>query len=301
MKSRDALTYCRQIIFEQRLLGAWRSADRIRLVAALERWRALPDDGTLPRLEAERSRWLEEIEHERAAALDRSRRDARLLERCQARLDAAEGVVAQLREDNAQMRDELGQVRGLQELGGELEQLRTERSARAAAGARAALQEKALRRQLEAEERRLADGASQLAALEAMAEEDEASLRAHQAAEERVVRAQRDQLAAALREEEPADDAGDELRLRSLPFGRRAWRAAYAHAQLQLAWERHSRQREELEEKLTMLHALRESRDALAWRVKQTKAALIVLRSSAAGAGAEENVDPSGSAAVDVA
>ena len=43
------------------------------------------------------------------------------------------------------------------------------------------------------------------------------------------------------------------------------------------------------EERLTMLQALRESRDALEWRVKGTKASLIVLR-SAAGAGAEEVV-----------
>ena len=44
---------------------------------------------------------------------------------------------------------------------------------------------------------------------------------------------------------------------------------------------------DDLEERLGMLHALRESRDALELRVTQTKAALVVLRSAGS-----ENVDP---------
>ena len=48
--------------------------------------------------------------------------DARRQEQLQARLDAAEGVIAQLRSDNAQMRQELTAVAGKVELGGELEQ-----------------------------------------------------------------------------------------------------------------------------------------------------------------------------------
>lgn len=276
MKGKEALVYARQLLFEQRLLAAWQSSERIRLVCAIERWKAYPAEGAVPRLDAERARWQEEIEHERAASLDRSRRDARLLEKCQARLDAAEGVVAQLRQDNAQMREELGQVRGLHEVSGELEQMRVERTARAAAGARAVLQEKALRRQLEAEERRLADGAFQLEALEAMAEEDQATLRQRQAAEERVARAARDDAAGAVRR---AGAAGS--------FGKRAWRAAYAQARLHATWAKHETQLDELEERLGMLNALRESRDALEWRVTQTKAALIVLRSAGS-----ENVDP---------
>lgn len=278
MKGKEALVYARQLLFEQRLVDAWQSAERIRLVTAIERWKAYPADGVVPRMDAERARWHEELEHEHMASLDRSRRDARLLEKCQARLEAAEGVVAQLRQDNAQMREELGQVRGLQEVSGELEQLRTERTARAAAGARAVLQEKALRRQLETEERRLVDGATQLEALEAMAEEDQAALRQRQAAEERVARARRDDAAAALRRVAGA-------------FGKLAWRAAYAHARLLATWERHGRQLDDLEERLGMLHALRESRDALEWRVTQTKAALIVLRSAGS-----ENVDPANAA-----
>ena len=55
-------------------------------------------------------------------------------------------------------------------------------------------------------------------------------------------------------------------------------------------WKRHEKQLDELEERLGMLNALRESRDALEWRVTQTKAALIVLRSGVD----DENVDPEG-------
>lgn len=268
MKGRDALAYARQLLFEQRLVCAWAGVERLRLTAALERWRAYPDDPQLPRLEAERARWREELEHERLASLDRGRRDARLLERVQARLDAVEGVVAQLRQDNSYLHEELVQARGLQELSGELEALKTERSARAAAGARAVMQEKALRRQLEAEERRLLDGAKQLAALEAMAEEDEAALRLRQAAGERICYAARDEAVHRIRQ--------------SGRFDRRlAWRAVRSHARLLTACARHARQLAQFDERMGMLHALRESREGLEWRVTTTKAKLIVLRSAA--------------------
>ena len=268
MKGRDALAYCRQLLFEQRLIGVWVNNERMRLVAAIERWRAFPEGEEFRTMAGLASRWQEELQRERVSSLERGQRDARALERTRARLEAAEGVVVQLRQDNNQMREELGQVRGLQELSGELEQLRTERSARVAAGARAVLQEKALRRQLEAEERRLSDGASQLASLEAMAKEDEAGLRMRQAAEERVART-------------ASEDAKAELRAASGKSfdARLAWFAAFAYARLVAAWARHERQLEELDERLVMLNALRESRDALEWRVTQTKAALIVLRS----------------------
>ena len=78
MKSREAIVYCRQLLFETRVVNAWACANRVRMAAALERWLAYPDDVTMPRLEAERMRWREEVEHERAAALERTRRDARV-------------------------------------------------------------------------------------------------------------------------------------------------------------------------------------------------------------------------------
>jgi chromosome segregation ATPase len=162
MKGKDALAYCRQLLFEQRLVMAWANGERLRLVVALERWRSFPGaamSGT-SRLDAERARWREEVEHERAAALERSRRDARTIEQLRARQDASEGVIAQLRADNSSLREELVGLHGQVENGEELEQLRSERSHRAAAGARAVLQEAALRSQLEAEQRRLASGSS---------------------------------------------------------------------------------------------------------------------------------------------
>jgi chromosome segregation ATPase len=275
MKGKDALAYCRQLLFEQRLVMAWANGERLRLVVALERWRSFPGaamSGT-SRLDAERARWREEVEHERAAALERSRRDARTIEQLRARQDASEGVIAQLRADNSSLREELVGLHGQVENGEELEQLRSERSHRAAAGARAVLQEAALRSQLEAEQRRLASGSSQLLALESIAEEDQSTLRQRQTSEERAARGARDDAIAALGA------------ARQLGRGRArlAWRAAYAYVRLRLTWERHESELTELEERLTMLQGLRDSRDALEWKVTQTKASLILMRSTAEG------------------
>ena len=60
-----------------------------------------------------------------------------------------------------------------------------EREQRAAADAKAAVQEAALRSRLEAEQKRLAEGSAQLASLEAIAEENQATLRQRQTNEER--------------------------------------------------------------------------------------------------------------------
>ena len=81
--------------------------------------------------EKERERWREEVEYERAAALECSRRDQRQLEQAEARLNAAEGVVSQLRRDNEALREELADALQKLDLGGELEQLRMEREQRA--------------------------------------------------------------------------------------------------------------------------------------------------------------------------
>ena len=134
MKGKDALAYCRQLLFEQRLISAWESASRISIVAAFVAWQLYPKhemSGTA-RLEAERERWRQEVEYERATSLERNRRDQRQIEQVQARLDASEGVVAQLRSDN-QALQELASVLQKLDLGGELEQLRVEREQRAAA------------------------------------------------------------------------------------------------------------------------------------------------------------------------
>ena len=115
---------------------------------------------------------------------------------------------------------------------------------------------------LEAEQRRLADSSSQLAALEVVAEADQATLRARQTDEEAKARTRRDRALSAL----PAARVNGSL-------ARPAWCAAFAHAKLTMTWQRHERELDELEERLHMLHSLRESRDALDWRVTQTKAA----------------------------
>ena len=289
MKGRDALSYCRQLLVEQKVTHVWLSVDRHSLLAALERWRAYPAlDGTAVSAE----RWREEVEHERAKALERSSLHAKQLQKCQARLNAAEGVVAQLREDNSTLRAELAELRGHQEFNDEqLAALRNEKTQRAAASTRAVMQEKALRKQLEAEERRLADGAAQLVALETMAQEDEAALRKKQISEERAAKAARESAIAQMRREggsssrhgSPRGGGSDDSTPPAPPppafAARLAWHAAYAHARLMVTWERHEQQIVELEQRLGMLDALRESRDALEWKVTRTKASLIVLRS----------------------
>ena len=273
---------CRQLLFEQRLVGAWFGVDRIRLARALEAWRNFhclaPNDTA--HVEAERQRWREEVERERAASLERSRLAARQLEWTKARLDAAEAVVSQYREDNKQLQAELAaaqrEARGGGGDGGD-SPLR-DRTQRAASGTRGVLQEAALRSRLEAEQRRLGDSSSQLASLEIVAEADQAALRLRQLDEEGRASARRDAAAASFREERQRGWCG---RAEGGMTARTAWRAAYTHARLQLTWQRHERELTELEERLEMLHALRESRDALDWRVTQTKAALIVMRSNA--------------------
>ena len=105
MKSADALTYCRQLLFEQRLTNFWANAERLRLVATLERWKLIPgwwDDSQMAG--AERQRWREEVEHERLASLERSKRDARQI---RSRLDAANGQISSLLADNEALRMEL--------------------------------------------------------------------------------------------------------------------------------------------------------------------------------------------------
>ena len=273
MKVKEALLYCRQLLFEQRMTAAWLGGDRLALALALQRWADLPaqapgDAG----LDAARQRWQEEIEHERSAALDRARRDARLLERSQARLEAAEGVVAQLRADNELLRGELAQCKQRDELEGELELLRVERSQRVAAGQRAAAQESALRKRIDAEERRLAESSSQLAVLEALAEEDEVALQVRQAAEATSAQGRRDGAIGTLR-------AARALGARFM--GRAAWLAAHAHARLLVTLQRHAAEQLELGERQEMLEALRESREALEWRVRQSKAECIVMAGAA--------------------
>ena len=285
MKGREALAYCRQLLFEQKLVGLISTAERVKLASALARWVCYPGASAMmgtARLDAERQRWREEVEHERASALERVRKDARVLEQARARLDAAEGVVVQLRADNMSLRQELAEALQRLELGGELEELRTERSQRAAAGAKAVLQEAALRSRLEAEQKRLADGSAQLASLEAIAEEDQNVLRIRQTAEERAALGARDDAAAAFR---AARSLGRGL-------GRLGWHAAYACARLKAVWNRHEAELLELDDRLGMLDGLRESRDALEWRVTQTKAQLIIMRSAAEGThGAAAQVD----------
>ena len=295
MKGKDALAYCRQLLFEQRLVASWETAQRLRVTAAFAAWRLHPGhamSGTA-RLEAERERWREEVEYERAAALERSRRDQRQLEQAEARLHAAEGVVTQLRRDNAALREELADALQKLDLGGELEQLRVEREQRAAAGAKAALQEAALRSRLEAEQKRLADGSAQLASLEASLEEKQAKMRPRQSAEERERRRRRDEAQAAFRAARDANGRslggaeGREARLLG-------WRVGLAQARLRLTWRRHDKELENFEEQLSMLDGLRESRDALEWRVTQTRAQLIVMRSAAEGThGSARTVDVS--------
>ena len=56
-----------------------------------------------------------------------------------------------------------------------------------------------------------------------------------------------------------------------------------AQAQLRLVWRRHDKELESFEEQLAMLDGLRESCDALEWRVTQTKAQPIVMPTAAAG------------------
>lgn len=297
MKGKDALAYCRQLLFEQRLISAWESASRISIVAAFVAWQLYPKhemSGTA-RLEAERERWRQEVEYERATSLERNRRDQRQIEQVQARLDASEGVVAQLRSDNQALQEELASVLQKLDLGGELEQLRVEREQRAAADAKAAVQEAALRSRLEAEQKRLAEGSAQLASLEAIAEENQATLRQRQTNEEREGRSARDEVLAAFRAAREANGGSiaDGAGSRAGRLARRlAWRAALAQSKLRLTWRRHDEELEAVEEKFTMLDGLRESRDALEWRVTQTKAQLIVLRSAAEGThGASRSVD----------
>lgn len=286
MKGKEALAYARQLLFEQRIVSQMQHQTRLRLLYAIAAWRLYPGTemrGTA-RLEAERLRWREEVDLERAKALERSRMDARRIEQLQARLDASEGVIAQLRMDNEQLRDELATATNKLELGGELDQLRTERSQRAAAGARAVLQEAAVRSRLDAEQRRLFDSSAQIKQLEALADEDTSALQLRQAAEERDTRGARDDAAQAFRV----------ARTLGYGTGKLAWRAAYAHARLQCMWRRHETELNDLEERLVMLEGLRENRDALEWRVTQTKAQLIITRASAEGSSAQAVEDAFG-------
>lgn len=271
MKSKEALAYCRQLLFEERIVHAYVGAQRVCLAMALQRWRDLPCEAlsTAAWVDAERQRWRDEVAVERASSLERSRRDAHQLERTQARLDAAEGVVAQLRADNETLRMELTEAQRQVERGGDAEQVRSERSRRAAAGARALLQESALRARLEAEQSRLADSSAQLATLEALADEDAAAVRLRQSAEEQVARDVRDAAVSRLRTIRTAPAAASAS---VSGWARLAWRAAYAHVCLRLVWLRHERELEELEGKIGLMHALRESREGLDWRVTQTKA-----------------------------
>lgn len=276
MKTKDALLYCRQLLFEARLTGVWLGDDRLRYALALQRWRDFPAEGSLLSFDEERRRWREELQLERTKALETRRNDVRQLERMQARLDAAEGVVAHLRVDNEQLREDLVYCRQAEDLEGELEQMRLERSKRAAAGARAVVQEAELRTRLEAEERRLADSTMQLAALEVLAEEDESTVHEKQASELVDERARRETAITELRAARGGGSGSG-----AVPAGRVAWRAAFAQAQLELVLQRHAGELAELEERLEMLQALRESKDALEYRVTETKAQLIVMRSAA--------------------
>lgn len=278
MRGTDALSYCRQLLFEQRLTNVWATTGRLRLVAAIERWKMIPAwyDDANGLAGAERQRWREEIEHERVTSLERIRRESR---QTHAKLEAALGVISELRADNEALRHrELSAMQHL-ELE-ELEEHRKERTLRVAAGSKAVLQETELRSRLEVEQRRLADGSAQLASLEAIAEQDQASIRLRQQDEEVSARRARDAATTAFRA--VRTHGGRTKGSRSAP--RLAWRAAYAHARLRAAWSRHESELSELEERLAMLEGLRESRDALEWRVTQTKAELIVLRSASSAA-----------------
>ena len=175
-----------------------------------------------------------------------------------------------------------------------LRSLKLASSARAkAAGAKAALQEAALRSRLEVEQKRLADGSAQLASLEASLEEKQAKMRPRQSVEERERRGNRDDALAAFRAARDASGrslAGAEGR----EARRLGWRVGLAQARLRLTWRRHDKELESFEEQLSMLDGLRESRDALEWRVTQTRAQLIVMRSAAEGThGSARTVDVS--------
>lgn len=274
MKAKDALLYCRQLLFELRLEGVWLGAERLNMALALRRWQDFPTQpmSTAIVLDSERQRWREELEHEQRSTLERGRRDARLLDRVQARLDAAERVVQQLRADNVQLREELI---GSRQLGaeGELEQLRLERSQREEAGARMVSQEAVLRARLEAEQRRLDDSSAQLAWLERMADEDETTLRLQHTSDAARARSHRESEAASMRK-------ARELRAGGGLFARTAWKAAAAQVEVEVMEARHEAELDDLNERYEMLSALRESRDALEWRVTQTKAQLIVMQSA---------------------
>ena len=274
MKVEEALLYCRQLLFEQRITGAWLGADRLELALALQRWRTVPaDNGGDQMDEVARNRWKQEAEDERFKSLERARRDARLHERTQARLAAAEDILGQLRSENDLLREQLTACRMNGELENELEIMRVERSERKAAGQRAARQEEVLRGQLKAEERRLANASAHIAVLEKMADDDEVSLQVRHTAEINMLRKSRELALTRLRASRHGTGCHD--------FGRLAWAAAACDARLQVALQRHDRQLHELELRREMLVSLRDSREELEWRVTRTKAQCIVVRSAA--------------------
>ena len=241
MRVQEALLYCRQLLFEQRMTAIWIGGDRLEVARALQRWR-----DSRP-------------EH-RQAELELMRR----------RLAELEGVATQLRADNNQLREELyaHQQRELEEreLGDEIEQ-RAEYAEQ-----RAAAQEAALRARLAQEERRLAESSTQLAALEAFAETDAIAIQARHVAEARRSQGRREGAISTLR-------AARALGVRFM--GRAAWLAAMAHARLLITLLRHEAEQRELDERQDALQALRESREALEWRVRQSKAECIVMASEA--------------------
>ena len=243
MRVQEALLYCRQLLFEQRMTAIWIGGDRLEVARALQRWR-----DSRP-------------EHRQA---DRE------LELMRRRLAELEGVATQLRADNNQLREELyaHQQRELEEreLGDEIEQ-RAEYAEQ-----RAAAQEAALRARLAQEERRLAESSTQLAALEAFAETDAIAIQARHVAEARRSQGRREGAISTLR-------AARALGVRFM--GRAAWLAAMAHARLLITLLRHEAEQRELDERQDALQALRESREALEWRVRQSKAECIVMASEA--------------------
>ncbi|KAL1522565.1 hypothetical protein AB1Y20_017550 [Prymnesium parvum] len=208
----------------------------------------------------ERRKWTEQLERERALALQRDERDAQLLEQLHGKLNIAEDLNLSSRTEILILRQELARV----ELSLTLvtEEKQREQGERTSAWLHRSQHDTMLRAKLDAEKRRLEETSAQLRALEQAVEEAEEFTLLQQANELRRAQHIRHSALAAYRGTRSPGEA---------------WAFARAHFQLLAVRKRHEAQLEELQAERLELDKLRDARGQLEWRVTESRAKLLIL------------------------
>mmetsp|Transcript_67651 Transcript_67651/g.151002 ORF Transcript_67651/g.151002 Transcript_67651/m.151002 type:complete len:277 (-) Transcript_67651:319-1149(-) len=256
----------RQLLFEHRIVGIWLGSERLSMAVMLQRWRwAMANSHRAielleSQLKLERVRWMDELGRQRDQSLKRGERDALRIRQAEDRTEAAEALATQLQAENVLLQQKLMAAERQHKATAELH--RHEATARAVSSARSTRQEAVLRAQLDTEQLRLQDAMVQLASLEQAADEAEARLLSRHA---RDLQKSQDVCTAAA--------AGFQV-ARSASVG---WRLVRAYMRLLSVQRRHAEQLHVLESERRELDMLRDGRGALEWRVKETRAKLIIL------------------------